>query len=148
MLEHRPLTRPEVAKVGSAGAKGDSAIWIGLVIEAVEILAVVLPEADGADEVIPALGERDIVAAGALVPRGRSSGSYHVGGWFVIGSSNSLEGLAQHSRHATSADGDAERHATTGHPGSSSASEDGHPVRMTRLARPSGPTGRESPAQG
>src|SRR5947207_9549119 len=65
MLHHRRFTGSELTEVGSPLSKGDAMVRPGFRVEGVQILAIILPEADRADEVVSALRQRDEIAAWA-----------------------------------------------------------------------------------
>jgi hypothetical protein len=79
VLDHRRLAGTEAKKVRPSLPEGQPVVWAGLDIQSIEILTVVLPKTDRADEVITALRQRDVVAAGTWmawgsVPRGIPDG--------------------------------------------------------------------------
>ena len=69
VLEHVPFTCTELNKVCTSLPQSDAVIRARLRVEIVEVLTIVFPEADRADEVVASLRQRDVVAAGALFPR-------------------------------------------------------------------------------
>src|SRR5712671_4036940 len=71
ILEHLRITCSDLLKVQTSLPQRQSMVGAGFFVQTVKVLAIVLPETDFTDEVVPALRERHIVAARALMPRRR-----------------------------------------------------------------------------
>ena len=71
MRQHLPLRSSELHEVSSAVAQCDAVVRAGWLVYPVNVLSVVFPETDWANQIIAALGKRDVITARALMPRGR-----------------------------------------------------------------------------